>query len=192
MSESRLLTPFENQGHNSYEGAESTLPRPSFLTRHSATPSGISIGEKLQRHLDAGMPLYIGLDPADPQNSNGCEKGGRTTSLKQKPPRKWLRVLTLGAPLDTAAKLILTTGMALALLALLWAVGGLIRMSALSPCLFCSVGVRSNIQINRLENHRLKNDFDLVMVIGQFIWGVFLGAPCIFGMELMWGKWRVC
>lgn len=41
------------------------------------------------------------------------------------------------------------------------------------------------------ENRRLKSDFDFVMVIGQLIWGIFLGAPCIFGMELMWGKWRV-
>lgn len=138
MSESRLLTPFENQGRNSYETAELPLPRPPFLSRNSATPSGISLGKKIQRHLDAGMPLYIGLDPADPQNANECEKGERTTSINQKPPNKWLRVLTLGAPLDTAAKLILTAGMALALLALLWAMNGLIRVSTLSPHLFCT------------------------------------------------------
>lgn len=131
MSEPRLLTPFEPQGGNPYEAADPSLPRPSFLTRNSATPSGISLGRKIQRHLDAGMPLYIGLDPADPQNSSGCEKGARATSVDQKPPKKWLRVLTLGVPLDTAAKLILTAGMALALLALLWALGGLMRMYTL-------------------------------------------------------------
>lgn len=194
MLGSRLLTPFENQDRNqSYETSELSLPQPPFLTRHSATPSGISLGKKIQRHLDAGMPLYIGLDPADPQNANGCELGGRTASINQTNPKKWLRVLTLGAPLDNAAKFILTMGMALALLALLWGTNGLIRMSIRFVSLNCNiVGFFLTCITNGSENRRFKSDFEFVMVIGQFIWGVFLGAPCIFGMELMWGKWRVC
>lgn len=203
MTGSRLLTPFENQGRNpSYETSELPLPRPSFASRISATPSGISLGKKIQRHLDAGMPLYIGLDPADPQNADGCEKGGQTPPVKRNKPQKWLRVLTLGVPLDTAAKSILTVGMVLALLALLWAMNGLIRTLIYIPFPpptnstfnlegFFVLFFSNMCKLIGLENRRLKSDFDFVMIIGQFIWGIFLGAPCIFGMELMWGKWRV-
>lgn len=138
MSGSRLLTPFENQDHNpSYETSELALPRPSFVTRRSPTPSGISLGRKIQQHLDAGMPLYIGLDPADPQNADGCEKGGQPAYVKPNKHQKLLCWLTLGVSLDTAAKFILTLGMVLALLALLWATSGLIRMFIASLAPFC-------------------------------------------------------
>lgn len=130
MLKSRLLTPFNHEDRKPpNEDSEPPLPRPSFSSRHSSTPSGISLGKKLQRHLDAGNPLYIGFDPADSRDEDG--EGRQAECIKRIKYKKWLRVFTLGAPLDIAVKFILTVGMTMALLAILWAMNWLIRMY---PC----------------------------------------------------------
>ncbi|KAI5838552.1 hypothetical protein DFP73DRAFT_257827 [Morchella snyderi] len=148
--------------------------RPILATRHSSAVSA-TLGNRIQRHLDAGKPLYIGFDPTDPpRNSSNiqraCEEGGvegRKCEKSIKKDKQWVRFLTFGAPLDIAVKFILTFGMMMALVAVFWATNRVI------------------------QNRRLDKDFNLILLVGQIIWGVFFGASCIFGMELMWGKWRV-
>jgi hypothetical protein len=112
--------------------------RPILATRHSSTVSA-TLGNRIQRHLDAGKPLYIGFDPTDPpRNSSNiqraCEEGGvegRKCEKSIKKDGKWVRFLTFGAPLDIAVKFILTFGMMMALVAVFWATNRVIRMISL-------------------------------------------------------------
>jgi len=186
---------------------EFSLPRPPFVRRHSSTPSGESLGKKIQRHLDAGNPLYIGFDPADPPRDStlvagpagGGDTGGctgeekRTTAGRGKGwGRKVVKVLCCGIPLDVCARTTLTIGMMAALLSLLYSVNRLIRM--LSPRdLNCSILPR--ILILKISELKAITDpdsltFTSCLIVYQCCWGVFFGATCFFGFILMWGKWR--
>jgi len=147
---------------------EFSPPRPPFVRRHSSTPSGDSLGKKIQRHLDAGNPLYIGFDPADPPRDStlvagpagggdtGVCTGGEenTTAGRGKNwGRKAVKVLCCGVPLDICARITLTIGMMVALLSLLYSANRLIR--TFSPQrLNCSIfTARSNFKNIRAEGN---------------------------------------
>ncbi|RPA95720.1 hypothetical protein L873DRAFT_1812501 [Choiromyces venosus 120613-1] len=189
MLKSKLITPFQRRTDNSNQPTfgenELNLPRPPYVKRRSSTPSNDSLGKKIQRHLDAGNPLYIGFDPADPLRDStlvpgqgrggdieGCvgEEAHTTASRKKNWRRKAMKALSCGVPLDVCARIILTIGMILALLSLLWSVNWIIqRKDMMDP-----------------ENLT----FISYLTISQCVWGLFFGAACLFGFILMWGKWR--
>ncbi|CUS12944.1 unnamed protein product [Tuber aestivum] len=182
------MTPFRGRadggGPLASREKEFNPPRPPFLKHHSSTPSNDSLGRKIQRHLDAGNPLYIGFDPANPPRDStlagqaragdadrGANGEEHTTAGRRK-GRGWrvARVLSCGVPLDIYAKIILATGMILALSSLLWSINRLIQRKGVMG--------RDNLTIFSY------------MIIFHCIWGVILFATCFFGFILMWGKWR--
>ncbi|KAG0635766.1 hypothetical protein HOY80DRAFT_419332 [Tuber brumale] len=208
MFKSKHMTPLGRRTDHSnppkFGGNGFNPPRPPFAKRHSSTSSNDSLGKKIQRHLDAGNPLYIGFDPADPPRDSTLMteqgKGGDTlvrvdgdehTVAGRKKNWSWraVKVLCCGVPLDICARIILTAGMILALLSLLWSVNRLIRMfsptrSVLSRTLILNILERKGIM------HPDNLTFTSYIIIFQCVWGIFFGATCLFGFVLMWGKWR--
>jgi len=152
-----------------FGGNDISPPRPPFVKRHSSVPSSESLGRKIQRHLDAGNPLYIGFDPADPPrdstlvagparggDTGGCvgEEEHTTTRGEKGWGRKAVKVLSCGVPLDVCARIILTVGMMAAILSLLSSVNRLIRMLSPARSKLFDFVARSNFKNIRAEgNH---------------------------------------
>ena len=107
---------------------------PGTTTREMTPPGG-----RIQRHLDAENPSRFTI--TDPRNNATGRQGGggdREKQSRREEGRRRLReklakVVSCGIPLDVCARVILTVGMLVSLLALLWSVNSLIRINPLPP-----------------------------------------------------------
>ncbi|KAI5783547.1 hypothetical protein EDC01DRAFT_785220 [Geopyxis carbonaria] len=156
----------------------------------STTPSAVSegTGRKIQKHLDAGNPIYIGVDPGSLPHTSippSCKLGVETTetklrggnvdeelggALKSRSTRRAaLEKLLCGLSLDCFAKGTFSTGLFLALYGI-------------------QIGLQGFIGFNTPSDGN--RDLYSIMLAMQISWGFILGGGCIFGMLLMWGAWR--
>lgn len=144
---------------------------PSHLSRlPSFAPSTASstTGNNLLRHLENGNNLYINVQPA-------CENVLRDSAfykppipplLNAEPPDRRL-FSRLPISLDATAKFTFVCGLYLALYGLLV---GLNNIIAPAPTIL--------------------DDFFSVLNTLTITWGVFFSSSCLFGLSLLYSKWR--
>ncbi|KAL7271020.1 hypothetical protein RUND412_006247 [Rhizina undulata] len=175
------FAPFNRYGNDhAYPTNSKTLNVPvRNSVRFSGPPSAVSPGteRKILRHLEAGNPLYLGIDPTyrdsymatgHPPGCAGEGKGAERNNCmwEGKRARKVLKVATCGVSLDFWAKIILTVGMVVA-------------------------GIQLLDGMNRFIQHmETKEGFNVGLTAYLIAWGMVFGVACLFGMILMWGKLR--
>ncbi|CCX08917.1 hypothetical protein FPQ18DRAFT_13629 [Pyronema domesticum] len=124
----------------------------------------INTGQKLQKLLDSGNAIYLGVDARD---------SGRSPTPSAPPPpptpsrpSRILRTLLCGASLDSFAKLTLVFGVYL---------GG--------HTLLTGLGI--------FFDHRSHyEDYNNSVAILQVVFGFYLSAICLFGFSILWSAWR--
>lgn len=146
-------------------------PPPSHLSRLSSfAPSTVSstTGNNLLRHLENGNNLYINVQPAceNVLRDSDFHKPPTPPLLSTEPPNRSF-FSRLPISLDATAKVTFVCGLYLALYGLLV---GLNNIIAPAPTIL--------------------DDFFSVLNTLTIIWGIFFSSCCLFGLSLMYSKWR--
>ncbi|KAF8247480.1 hypothetical protein K440DRAFT_643757 [Wilcoxina mikolae CBS 423.85] len=183
MSRPQLLTPFWRRADQHTHQEDRDHNRPPTSRAHTAArkevESAVSIGtgQKIQKILDEGNAIYLGVDPRDcgrilRHSMQASGSSGRKENLTFEANDEEGRIshifkkLLCGLSLDCAAKFVLVIGLYL---------GGHILLSGLGAF------------VARKSVH---GGFTIMVAVLQVVWGLYFGAACLFGMSMMWGKWK--